>query len=1119
MGRFPFKLGDHGDAVRDIQRKLACIDPRNEAALTAFKSVPCNGIFGADTANAVRAFRRLNGEAEPAGECDEATWRLLDEQVGSVFGEAWQFEMDALLGGKSRADAGVQPVRDTLAAEAHLQHFAGLAFSGGGIRSATFNLGMLQAMAELRMLRDFDYLSTVSGGGYIGGWFSKWLRRQDGNIRDIEKQLTPGSADNPKRETEEVKFLRQYTNYLTPKTGFFSADTWALLGTYLRNTLLNLTILALVLAAVMVVPRLLAVFINEADGNRIAWLDRLQAQLPFPVFAGVAVIAALWAVVWIAASVSGLPNPASKYRLWRQSQNSIIWFIVVPMMVAAFFGSIALWDVHQLIRQSWDDLFVRPSWQNPIVRWLYWPGLAYFGAWVLGWSLARWHNGPIEKERAAEEARRQQLPAPARTGFLPADRNGLLVEGIGHFLCAVAVLAVGTVLAVATTSALESWHAMTDAGAIHKANTTVPLIAFGMPVLLSLFGFTMILSVGLVGRLYTDKSREWWSRQAGWTTICVTGWLALITVSLYAPAVLGYFHSRLGDLVSAAAGSAWLGATLAGLVLGQSGATGSEHSTSRLDWLARIAPLLFSVGAVFIVSSLLHALLLPHGYTRLVDSNTSFIGFLAVYDLETMTSTLSELGLAMAGLLIVGVLLAWRVDINKFSLHMMYRNRLVRAYFGASNQRRQAHPFTGFDPADDEHMDELFTPNGKSVQRPYHIVNTALNLVNGQELAWQTRKAANFTFSPAFCGFELPSMASPSGIKVGNEAMRGGFRRTASYRPHPPARHDEEKGINLGMAVAVSGAAASPSMGYHSSPPLAFLMTLFNVRLGRWFANPVRPVPPQKRRAALTGADVPVKAARTSPSLGLWYLLKELFGLTDAKSKFVYLSDGGHFENLGIYELVRRRCRLIVVIDAGADGHFDFEDLGNAIRKCGTDLYVDIEIDVGKIDLAKPAEFSRSHCVTGRIRYDKVDRGAPVGTLLYIKPSLLGTEFADVLNYRKTNKTFPHQPTADQWFDETQFETYRSLGYNIGKIALEKSARAAWMDSLDGHDILLLCEALQAYWTDPPAASQVLPTAKQPSAPVHNNRRMTNRRELHLVPLAQVPIVTDRRVSNDRRTT
>jgi hypothetical protein len=227
-------------------------------------------------------------------------------------------------------------------------------------------------------------------------------------------------------------------------------------------------------------------------------------------------------------------------------------------------------------------------------------------------------------------------------------------------------------------------------------------------------------------------------------------------------------------------------------------------------------------------------------------------------------------------------------------------------------------------------------------------------------------------------------------------------------------------------------------------------MTLFNARLGRWFANP--------RRALNRDKD-------TTPRTSLFLLFAELFGLTDAKSSYVYLSDGGHFENLGIYELVRRRCRLIVVIDAGADGKLGFDDLGNAIRKCATDLRVEIEINVSRIDRLRDADFSQDHCVAGTINYSKADGAeAPSGTLLYIKPSLLGTECAELLNYRKTNTTFPHESTADQWFDETQFESYRALGYSIGKVALKHAAEQSLVPDRSKHDIAALCEQINKKW-------------------------------------------------------
>src|SRR5262245_58026800 len=113
----------------------------------------------------------------------------------------------------------------------------GLAFSGGGIRSATFNLGVLQALADLRLLPRVDYLSTVSGGGYIGSWFVSWAKRLERGVRAVQERLSPLSSPDPNAPaTRPIRFLREYSSYLTPRAGLLSADTWTLAGIWFRNT-------------------------------------------------------------------------------------------------------------------------------------------------------------------------------------------------------------------------------------------------------------------------------------------------------------------------------------------------------------------------------------------------------------------------------------------------------------------------------------------------------------------------------------------------------------------------------------------------------------------------------------------------------------------------------------------------------------------------------------------------------------------------------------------------------------------------------------------------------------------------------------------------------------------
>jgi hypothetical protein len=220
-------------------------------------------------------------------------------------------------------------------------------------------------------------------------------------------------------------------------------------------------------------------------------------------------------------------------------------------------------------------------------------------------------------------------------------------------------------------------------------------------------------------------------------------------------------------------------------------------------------------------------------------------------------------------------------------------------------------------------------------------------------------------------------------------------------------------------------------MGYYSSTPVAFLMTVFNVRLGQWLGNP------RNRETS----------RRATPIFGLGCLINELLGGTNDDSAYVYLSDGGHFDNMGLYELVKRRCGLIVVCDAEEDADYTFSGLGNAIRKCRIDLGIDIDLDTSAIVPGndekdqKSYQLSKQHYAVGTIHYEYADINAPTGTIIYFKASLTGNESADVKNYKKAHDSFPHESTVDQWYSESQFESYRQLGYETVFTAIRNTPR------------------------------------------------------------------------------
>jgi hypothetical protein len=263
-----------------------------------------------------------------------------------------------------------------------------------------------------------------------------------------------------------------------------------------------------------------------------------------------------------------------------------------------------------------------------------------------------------------------------------------------------------------------------------------------------------------------------------------------------------------------------------------------------------------------------------------------------------------------------------------------------------------------------------------------------LNLGGSVDLAVNTRHSDSFTLTPLRCGSERPLVG---------------------YAPTSQGHDQFAGGIMFGQAVAVSGAAVSPNMGYNTSPLVAFLLTMFNVRLGWWFPNPGRR---RWKQAGLTE--------------GLYYLICELLGVADERSNFLNVSDGGHFENLAVYELVRRRCKVIIACDAECDENLQFGGLGNLIRICESDFGASIDLDVKALRAEKGA-YSRGHCAVGQIKYSN----GSIGYLIYIKASVSGDEPVEIAQYRSSHPAFPHETTADQFFSEDQFESYRKLGQHI----------------------------------------------------------------------------------------
>jgi glycerophosphoryl diester phosphodiesterase len=940
----------------------------------------------------------------------------------------------------------------------------GLAFSGGGIRSATFNLGVLQSLSKIGLLRQCDYLSTVSGGGYIGSWLAAWIRRESmaaqagGVMVEMQRRLSPVRTPDPMDErVRPIRFLREYSNYLTPRTGFFSADTWTMFGIYLRNALLNQVIIVSLFGALLLTPRL--AFSLTSLGQVRIWLPWV-----FWVIGAIVLLANLVQLKPPHGTPLKAPTHDGKDRGWvSRSQrhlstvtqdlepaiNRVLKWMARPIVVQL--GVVLPWTLAAAMAAAYFSYRSRGGELGATTGFL----SAGAGLTVLTSLLILLVAGRADRCWAEKEKSKAYL-----VFLLAAVVSGLVASGLAWVLLTVLV-------AMGRYDNSLSWHAL----------------ALGTGGLLSVLSLSIVVMLGMLGDKFPDEHREWWSKLRTFIHVWAVGWLVLFLVALYVPWGVHWLQERdLSLTTGLTALAGWVASTVFGVHKGRTAEDDrkkAHESGGRAPWSASVlhraaqaAPFVFILGLVLGLAIAIDQVLLALG-----EGVKDRITFNEYWTLATWSATgtrpPSENAFTLAqsidwwwtptiasALLGIGFLFSWRVDINDFSLHHFYKNRLVRCYLGASRARdRRADWFTGFDPTDDVRLKEfdhdvVQTPRYPG---PYPILNCALNLVAGEDLAWQERKATSFVFTPKYCGYDVDRAVLR---KVPNGLREDAYVPTKDYyRPG--------YGPLLGMAMAISGAAANPNMGRASSPAMAFLMTVFNVRLGWWMGNP--------RRAG---------AMRPSPRLGLPHTALELFGGTDDRKKYVNVSDGGHFENLGVYELIRRGCRYIVVCDAGQDGRFLAEDLGNLVRQCRTDFGVEIDIDIDRIRERTNQSLSQTHCVVGRIRYLQIPkrvgdtlvaeddkpllRGSrPAhedGYLVYLKPSVTGDEAQDVLEYFRRIPEFPHQTTADQWFDESQFESYRKLGMHVAE---EAFSRYQDDDAKPLADLSKLFPRLYAHWYRP----------------------------------------------------
>ncbi|HYR29163.1 MAG TPA: patatin-like phospholipase family protein, partial [Thermoanaerobaculia bacterium] len=984
-----------------------------------------------------------------------------------------------------------------------------LCISGGGIRSATFALGVIQGLSTANILDKFDYLSTVSGGGYIGSWLSSWIRRHRDGVTGVKEVLQradtavgetePAITDNivradardqrkpPERklfpEPEPLRHLREYSNYLSPKLNLFSGDTWTLASLYVRNLVLNLLVLVPLLAVLLSFPRIFSVILEKTEGTHPeswAWASALLITYGFGYL--------------------GIKRPVIQGRKAKWTAATDGWFIL--NCIGSLTGAaVALAVFYARYKNHIDANAANPSAGADLLR-----STSIIGAGILtllGMTIVPWALYYFRYFKATAAERRTGITSKSH-------HTRKQVRELFAVLIAVATT-VALVLLLANKVFDDPVRDVPTAATLapidRVAQVTSPqaqlYVCFAVPLMLLVFFLQATIFVGLSGHYNEDYDREWWGRAGAWLIASAIAIAILNGIAVFGPVAFYYAPAILGAIGG--------GAGIVAATLGFSDRT-SASKKEEAGTAARATSIASVLAVPLFIAALLAAISLgttwltqqfhdandPHfidtgKYAQLAVLNATYArpeqtgaglqrlatkseprvsqpALATIHHLQTVQYTTPMNVLVYLGTGFFAFLLSFRIGINKFSMASLYRNRIIRAYLGASRYNRDPDSFTGFDENDNVQMWELrsellwssslhdpaklveeMRKDGDSVPRrlwnalddatrkalenkveatsidslilnvnallmegdlaatlkvetpkwvingekqfayplairnratldahfsqwiaimpppadapkevprprgarpPMHVVNQALNLTTGENLAWQQRMASSFTSTPLHCG---------------NLGL--GYRSSREY--------GGEEGMSLGTAVTISGAAASPNMGYHSSPTMAFLLTFFNIRLGSWLGNP--------------GPRGDRSYKEKHPRTSLVPLFAELTGSSNAKSPWVYLSDGGHFENLGLYEMVVRRCHDIVLSDGGADPECTFEDLGAAIRKIRIDFGIPIEIESisnmhPRSSNGQPVE--GSYVLTASIRYDAVDVNAKPGHLTYIKPGL-----------------------------------------------------------------------------------------------------------------------------------
>jgi hypothetical protein len=919
----------------------------------------------------------------------------------------------------------------------------GVGLSGGGIRSATFCFGIFTALARKfdsagrPLFTRVDYLSTVSGGGYFGSFLGAlfrrpWVESADDVAKVLRDELGPKDGQRPAR------FLRDNGRYLAPRG---SGDLLVMLAVMLRNWIsVQCVMVAFVLAA-FVLLQVVLINLPTAIDWLLAGLNTLENWLPVPLDA--------WArpIVNEAETLVFMSSPRFGGLWWSG------WFLVlIPIALLWSVPTVwGYWVIDQplaaktMVRRS--DLLVILGvsagvlfgWiPQPMPRFIAVLGLAALATalwtlWGHPWLLRRLFRRKSPTDMGEVSAARRRMSSAFKTSVVACAAIAVLglIDTLGS-----------TMYVILNTTGF--FGVITTIGA--ALGTFAGVAAYGRQLLV------------LFGGDGKDKRPRVSMSIVSWIVALVIVGAWLVTINVGSHAIAWQFQTPSGypDSVTAVAPPKLTNAEK--IVIEGEGAARtirpfvapvpSPEQTERQPFFA------------LKVLGVLVALI------ALLGQNTFFINLSTMHTFYSQRLTRAYLGASNSARLcdskthITDVIDGDDIAANKywrwpFSLRVGFVENLVTAVkqVGAGIAALPGKVWRG--------LVGLFTGNrvppppppspaprpfpGGRHGSPLHIVNVTINETfdNRTGIQVQDRKGVPLAVGPA--GFSV-------GVRhhlvadqdKGHVALPGG----AGYCVFDTNKlNGDPEELSLGRWVSISGAAAGSAVGSRTTLPTAMLATFANVRLGYWWDSGLDLGPGSFLRKLLP----PVYRA---------LFAEFLCNLRGTGDRLWNLSDGGHFENLGGYELIRRRLPLIILVDAEQDADYKFSGLADLIRKARLDFGAEIEFvdppeslpfygtlgQLRRVAASDPDKFaassvglelpanreglSRAHAAIAKVTY--VDGKSPPSWLVYVKATLTGDEPVDVLEYHSNHPDFPHDSTANQFFDEAQWESYRRLGEHIG---------------------------------------------------------------------------------------